>query len=55
MMSAINGDKSRFNRERKQNIARRKRTRELLNMASAQLKLKPKSTAKSAKEGAVSA
>jgi hypothetical protein len=29
-MSALNGDKSRFNRERKQNIARRKRTRELL-------------------------
>jgi hypothetical protein len=56
MMSAINGDKSRFNRERKQNIARRKRTRELLNMASAQLKSKPKptSTTKSAKEDAVS-
>jgi len=29
-MSARNGDKSRFNRERKQKIARRKRTRELL-------------------------
>ncbi len=29
-MSARNGDKSRFNRERKQNIARRKRTHELL-------------------------
>lgn len=29
-MSAINGDKSRFHRERKQRIARRKRTRELL-------------------------
>jgi hypothetical protein len=29
-MSAKNGDKSRFNRERKQKIARRKRTRELL-------------------------
>jgi hypothetical protein len=30
MMSARNGDKSRFNRERKQKIARRKRTHELL-------------------------
>jgi hypothetical protein len=29
-MSARNGDKSRFNRERKQKIARRKRTHELL-------------------------
>jgi len=29
-MSARNGDKSRFNRERKQKIARRKRTQELL-------------------------
>ena len=29
-MSARNGDKSRFHRERKQKIARRKRTRELL-------------------------
>jgi len=29
-MSARNGDKSRFNRERKQNIARRKRTHALL-------------------------
>ncbi len=29
-MSALNGDKSRFNRERKQKIARRKRTQELL-------------------------
>jgi hypothetical protein len=29
-MSALNGDKSRFHRERKQKLARRKRTRELL-------------------------
>jgi hypothetical protein len=29
-MSGINGDKSRFHRERKQKIARRKRNRELL-------------------------
>jgi hypothetical protein len=28
-MSALNGDKSRFNRERKQKIARRKRIRKL--------------------------
>jgi hypothetical protein len=37
-MSAINGDKSRFHRERKQKIARRQRTRELLRQASAQPK-----------------
>ncbi|HEY1659110.1 MAG TPA: hypothetical protein VGG14_12235 [Candidatus Sulfotelmatobacter sp.] len=30
-MSALNGDKSRFNRERKQKIARRKRIRKLLS------------------------
>ena len=29
-MSARNGDKSRFNRDRKQKIARRKRTQQLL-------------------------
>jgi len=33
-MSARNGDKSRFHRERKQKIARRKRTRELLQRAA---------------------
>jgi len=33
-MSARNGDKSRFNRERKQKIARRKRTHELLARAA---------------------
>jgi hypothetical protein len=32
-MSQINGDKSRFHRERKQNIQRRARTRELLEAA----------------------
>lgn len=53
-MSAINGDKSRFNRERKQKIARRKRTRELLNMETAQSKSKTRSTAKSARESVVS-
>jgi hypothetical protein len=33
-MSARNGDKSRFNRERKQKIARRKRTQKLLELAA---------------------
>lgn len=37
-MSALNGDKSRFNRERKQKIAKRKRTRELLNRPATQAK-----------------
>jgi hypothetical protein len=32
-MSALNGDKARFHRERKQKIARRKRTHELLKKA----------------------
>jgi hypothetical protein len=34
MMSKINGDKSRYHRERKQKIARRQRTRELLKQAT---------------------
>jgi len=38
IMSAINGDKARFHRERKQKIARRKRTRELLNQAATERK-----------------
>lgn len=33
-MSARNGDKSRFNRDRKQKIARRKRTHQLLQRAA---------------------
>lgn len=37
-MSALTGDKSRFHRERKQEIARRKRTRELLKRAAIQRK-----------------
>ena len=37
-MSGINGDKSRFNRERKQKIARRKRNRERLNRLAGQHK-----------------
>jgi len=35
-MSSLNGDKSRYHRERKQKIARRKRTRELLQRAATQ-------------------
>jgi hypothetical protein len=33
-MSALNGDRSRFNRRRKQKIARRKRSHELLERAA---------------------
>jgi hypothetical protein len=35
-MSQWNGDKSRFHRERKQNILRRKRTKELLGVVKAE-------------------
>jgi hypothetical protein len=54
-MSSINGDKSRFHRERKQKIAKRKRTRELLEMVNSQPKSKARSTPKTAKESQVSA
>jgi len=54
-MSAINGDKSRFHRERKQKIAKRKRTRELLAIVNAQPESKARSASKSAKESSVSA
>jgi len=37
-MSARNGDKSRFHRERKQKIARRKRTLEIFERAKTQSK-----------------
>jgi hypothetical protein len=37
-MSARNGDKSRFHRERKQKLARRKRTHKLLESAEQALK-----------------
>ena len=37
-MSGRNGDKSRFHRERKQKIARRQRTRELLKRGTAEPK-----------------
>jgi hypothetical protein len=43
-MSALNGDKSRFHRERKQKIARRKRTHELLKRATNASKAKDTST-----------
>jgi hypothetical protein len=54
-MSAINGDKSRFHRERKQKIAKRKRTRELLEMVNSQPESKARSKPKSVKEPSVSA
>jgi hypothetical protein len=50
-MSGQNGDKSRFNRERRQNIARRKRIRELLKSAAAP----PKPAPAGSKPGTVSA
>lgn len=37
-MSGVNGDKSRFHRERKQKLARRKRNRELFKSLSEQPK-----------------
>jgi len=37
-MSSRNGDRSRFHRERKQKIARRKRTRELIESTATQSK-----------------
>ena len=54
-MSSINGDKSRFHRERKQKIAKRKRTRELLDAVNAQPKSQARNTSKSAKDSPVSA
>jgi hypothetical protein len=49
-MSQFNGDKSRFNRERKQNIQRRKRHRALFQAAG----LNPNSTDPNKKPRAVS-
>ena len=37
-MSALNGDKSRYNRERKQKLARRKRTQEMMERAAKAVK-----------------
>lgn len=46
-MSGINGDKSRFNRERKQKIARRTRNREMMKrLAEANKLVPPASTSK---------
>ncbi|HXZ40901.1 MAG TPA: hypothetical protein VEG68_09170 [Terriglobales bacterium] len=46
-MSARNGDKSRYNRERKQKIARRQRTRELLRRDVERKSAHPSARAKS--------
>jgi hypothetical protein len=53
-MSGINGDKARFHRQRKQKIARRSRTRELLLKRPAE-EQKPKMAASDAKLKGVSA
>jgi len=52
-MSGINGDKSRFNRERKEKIARRKRNRERLKSLAEPRK--PASASTAQKPEAVSA
>lgn len=52
-MSSLNGDKSRFNRERKQKLARRKRNRKLMDATTAPGKSAPDSSA--AKQKPVSA
>jgi hypothetical protein len=52
-MSGINGDKSRFNRVRKQKIARRLRKREILKSLADQGKSAP--LASTTKPGTVSA
>jgi len=51
-MSAVNGDKARFNRERKQKIARRKRNQELLKHAAASRKSVNKTSAAPAQASA---
>jgi hypothetical protein len=40
-MSGVNGDKSRFNRDRKQNIERRQKNRILLKNLESKAKLPP--------------
>jgi len=52
-MSAVYGDKSRFNRERKQKLARRKRNRAMLQRAATQPK--PANTGTQAKPRSVPA
>ncbi len=51
-MSGVNGDKSRFNRERKQKLARRKRSRAMLEKIEAG---RVKNATSSSKPKAVSA
>lgn len=53
-MSAVNGDKSRFNRERKQKIAKRTRNRALMIKSTA-TQPKPANGLPVAKPGSVSA
>jgi hypothetical protein len=53
-MSGVNGDKSRFNRERKQKIARRTRNREMMKRL-AEAPPKPPASASDPKPKAVSA
>jgi hypothetical protein len=52
-MSSVNGDKSRYNRERKQKIAKRERYRHLIDTAAA--KAKAPAPVKKAKTEPVSA
>lgn len=52
-MSGVNGDKSRFHRERKQKIARRNRNRELMQQLSE--KQKPTAAASASKATVVPA
>jgi hypothetical protein len=52
-MSALNGDKSRFHRIRKQKIARRKRNREMLMRAATQTR--PVESPAATRPGSVSA
>lgn len=49
-MSGLNGDKSRFNRERRQRISRRKRNRELLQNSTEPKKVNAGSTKAKKKE-----
>jgi hypothetical protein len=48
-MSGLNGDKSRFNRERRQKIQRRKQNRELLSASTQSQKTGPGKASKNQK------
>ena len=52
-MSAFNGDKSRFNRDRKKKIARRARNLKQFKDLAAQMKQAPQAAAKKQKEVSV--